>query len=89
MVSVTHLRTQPTAFQERQAETVWTILARFGYEDVCAELGGHAAQGARIHRLENILTLNATDHDRFDGMRLWFEEVPGGVSLFVAQLRRP
>ncbi|EJF60899.1 hypothetical protein DICSQDRAFT_106992 [Dichomitus squalens LYAD-421 SS1] len=58
------------------AATVWTILEQLGYEDVCAQLGGDA-QGPWIHRLENVLTLDVAVHDRFDNMRLWFEEVRG------------
>jgi len=43
----------------------------FGIIDVLAEL-----DGANIHRLSNALTLNVDVHAAFDGLKLWFEEVP-------------
>jgi hypothetical protein len=43
----------------------------FGIIDVLAEL-----DGANIHRLSNALTLDMSVHAAFDGLKLWFEEVP-------------
>jgi len=43
----------------------------FGIIDVLAEL-----DGANIHRLSNALTLDVGVHAAFDGLKLWFEEVP-------------
>ena len=65
--------------QEHCEPTLWTILKRFGYEDVYDELKDDDLPGTRIHRLENILTLDASCRHLFDEMLLWFEEVDGKV----------
>ena len=53
---------------------VWTILERFGYDDIRMELGGSTARW-----LGNILTLRSELRDMFDHLRLWFEAVPSKV----------
>ncbi|KAI0641332.1 hypothetical protein C8Q79DRAFT_1014286 [Trametes meyenii] len=68
-----------------EAATVWTILQRFGYRDVCAELGP-AAQGANLHRLENVITLDTKIHHIFDTMRMWFEAVEGQPNCYNIKL---
>ncbi|KAJ8456782.1 hypothetical protein ONZ51_g11919 [Trametes cubensis] len=65
---------------EYEAATVWTILKRFGYEDVCAELGS-ATQGTNFHRLENILTLGMSIHHLFGTLKIRFEAVEGQARI--------
>ncbi|KAI0666036.1 hypothetical protein C8Q78DRAFT_985193 [Trametes maxima] len=77
--------TKRDTFQEHEAATVWTILKRFGYGDICAELGS-AAQGANLHRLENILTLDTRIHHIFDTLRMWFEAVEGQPNCYNIEL---
>ena len=62
--------------------TVWTVLERFGYTGLQGELEGH-----KIHRLDNIMTLETGLHGLMDRMSLWFEEVPGQVSCASCCLR--
>ncbi len=66
--------------QAHKAAAVWTILKRLGYEDICAELGS-ATQGANLHRLENILTLDNRLHHLFDELDIWFEAVKDQVCV--------
>ncbi|KAJ6460399.1 hypothetical protein C8R47DRAFT_1027785 [Mycena vitilis] len=51
-----------------QSTTMRTMVSTFGSPDLVDEL-----QGVDIHRLENILTINADDHDSMDKLLLWFE----------------
>ncbi|TFK36250.1 hypothetical protein BDQ12DRAFT_610208 [Crucibulum laeve] len=51
------------------AATVWTIMESFGYTELQQELNG-----VNIYRLENVMTLSADAHDRFDRLKLWFVE---------------
>ncbi|KAI0357311.1 hypothetical protein OH77DRAFT_1399717 [Trametes cingulata] len=66
-----------TGAKESEAATVWTILDRFGYSDICEEVGIGPSSGARVHRLENIMSLDATMRRQFDNLNIWFEAVPG------------
>ncbi|KAF9011275.1 hypothetical protein BDQ17DRAFT_1420670 [Cyathus striatus] len=50
------------------ASTVWAILKAFGYKTIDEELNG-----VKIHRLENILTLNIDVHSAFDSLQIWLE----------------
>ncbi|KAI9065041.1 hypothetical protein FKP32DRAFT_1675063 [Trametes sanguinea] len=72
--------------QEHEAATVWTILQRFGYGDIRAELGSAASQGASLHRLENILTLDTRIHRMFDTFKIWFEAVEGQPHCYAIAL---
>ncbi|KAH9846874.1 hypothetical protein C2E23DRAFT_539117 [Lenzites betulinus] len=67
--------------EEHDAASMWAILKQFGYDDVCAELGS-ATIGGRLHRLDNILTLDAVIHDDFDTMDLWFEAIKGQPNTY-------
>jgi hypothetical protein len=44
------------------------VMSRMGNFDVLEELNG-----TKVHRLENILTLQLDVHQFFDGLVLWFE----------------
>jgi len=46
----------------------------FGYGDLPGKLNG-----AGIHRLDNIMTLDPSIHVLFDELRLWFEAVVSGL----------
>ncbi|KAI0363225.1 hypothetical protein BV20DRAFT_907939, partial [Pilatotrama ljubarskyi] len=84
---------------ENEAATVWAILDRFGHRDICEEIG-IASSGSRLHRLENIMTLDLPIHMRFDDLKVWFDAVPDQphcynvchpprtASIFVATLPR-
>ena len=63
------------------AASVWTILSCFGYEDIPEKL-----IGAGIHRLDNIMTLDASIHSYFDKLQLWFEAVVSGLQFSVLAL---
>ncbi|KAI9058870.1 hypothetical protein FKP32DRAFT_1597177 [Trametes sanguinea] len=70
-----------TGNNEHAPASVWTILGRFGYRDVCEELGG-ATAGTNLHRLENVLTLEQLAHTLFDRLDLWFEEMEGEPHVY-------
>ena len=40
---------------------MWRTLHRFGYKDICEELGA-ATTATNLHRLENVLTLDPFVH---------------------------
>ncbi|KAI0357308.1 hypothetical protein OH77DRAFT_1399856, partial [Trametes cingulata] len=67
--------------KEYEAASVWTILKQFGCEDIHAELGS-ATEGANLHRLENILTLDVFIYKLFDDLSLWFEAVEGKLNVY-------
>ncbi|KIJ30487.1 hypothetical protein M422DRAFT_36550 [Sphaerobolus stellatus SS14] len=49
------------------AATVWAILKRFGYPTLLDELSG-----SKVHRLENVITMEFNLRQRFDNLRIWF-----------------
>ena len=53
----------------------------FGYEDLPEKLNG-----AGIHGLDNIMTLDPSIHNWFDGLQLWFEAVVSGLRFSVLTL---
>ncbi|KAL7278641.1 hypothetical protein ACG7TL_007642 [Trametes sanguinea] len=71
--------------KEQDSATVWTILKRFGYEDICEELG-FASTSANLHRLENIMTLDVIVHEQFDRMNLWFQAIDGQDNTYKVVL---
>ncbi|CDO78046.1 hypothetical protein BN946_scf184724.g10 [Trametes cinnabarina] len=74
-----------TGPKEHESATVWTILKRFGYEDICEELG-LASTSANLHRLENIMTLETIVHEQFDRLNLWFQEIDGQENTYKVVL---
>ncbi|PIL29682.1 hypothetical protein GSI_08120 [Ganoderma sinense ZZ0214-1] len=74
--------------KEHQVATVWTILDRFGYKDICNELNADT-EGANLHRMENIMTLDTVVHDQFDELRLWLDEIPGEPNCYYVRLAEP
>ncbi|KAI0364578.1 hypothetical protein BV20DRAFT_1057144 [Pilatotrama ljubarskyi] len=67
--------------RDREPATVWSILTRFGYQDICEELD-FASTKANLHRLENIMTLDVTVRDAFDQMNMWFEAIDGRENTY-------
>ncbi|KAH9482082.1 hypothetical protein JR316_0004177 [Psilocybe cubensis] len=57
----------PGSEKREYAASMWAVMTRFGYEKRPEELNG-----ARIHRLENILTLVPNFHGLFDLLQVWF-----------------
>ena len=53
---------------------------RFGYADITDNVNGD-----KIHRLDNILTLDPGMHDHFDRLKIWFERT---VSILLFSLYR-
>lgn len=53
-------------FQKDYAASVLAVLKRFGY-DV------ESLNGAKVHSLFNIMTMEHNVHDSFDRLELWFE----------------
>jgi hypothetical protein len=67
--------------QLHYAASVWAV-DRFGYKKLFSEeLNGH-----KIHRLENVITLNHDVHILFDTLQLWLEPV-GGAAVSNFHLR--
>ncbi|KIJ27250.1 hypothetical protein M422DRAFT_37885 [Sphaerobolus stellatus SS14] len=52
--------------KEQYAATVWTVLDRFGYRGLSDELNG-----PKVHRLDNVITMELYVHNYFDNLRLW------------------
>ncbi|KAI5991204.1 hypothetical protein EDD15DRAFT_2169557 [Pisolithus albus] len=63
---------------ENNAATVWAVLDRFGYRNLRQDLNG-----ARIHRLENVMTMDTCVRMDFDTLRIYFTatEVPNRYKL--------
>ena len=57
-----------------ESSAMYAVLVSFGYKHCLNELNG-----ANIHRLQNILTLEGNMHRRFDDLELWFEHVVSKV----------
>ncbi|KIP05750.1 hypothetical protein PHLGIDRAFT_128669 [Phlebiopsis gigantea 11061_1 CR5-6] len=53
-----------------ETSAMYSLLKAFGYPHCFYELNG-----ANIHRLQNILTLEKNMHEHFDTLNLWFEPV--------------
>ncbi|KAJ8474634.1 hypothetical protein ONZ51_g7079 [Trametes cubensis] len=70
---------------EHESATVRTILARFGYEDICEELG-LASTNANLHRLENVMTLDIMLRNVFDRLNMWFEAIDGQENTYKVVL---
>ena len=49
------------------ATTMWTVMQRFGYESLPAELNG-----PKVHHLQNVMTLTLGAHTQFDQLKIWF-----------------
>ncbi|KAJ8474973.1 hypothetical protein ONZ51_g6871 [Trametes cubensis] len=71
--SLGNTETYGTGPKEYGTATVWSILERFGYENISAELGSTSKNN--LHRLENVMTLSPRIHALFDKMLLWLETV--------------
>lgn len=65
--------------QTEYARNAWTIIRGFGYEEIYDEL---ASENGNIHRLQNIMTLDASFHDLFDTLDVWFEETVCPARIF-------
>ncbi|KAM5538035.1 hypothetical protein V8D89_008232 [Ganoderma adspersum] len=61
-----------TTREDYVAERLWHILERFGYGHLHDTL-----RGPKVHRLENVLTLDCTLHAAFRGMFMWLEKAEG------------
>jgi hypothetical protein len=46
---------------------MWAVLNRFGHEELPDELNG-----AKVHRLENVMTMAPGVHTIFDQLKVWF-----------------
>ena len=55
-------------------------MARFGYQDIIDNFNGD-----KIHRLDDILTLDHNIHDLFHRLKIWFERT---VSILLFSLYR-
>ena len=49
-------------------------MKEFGYEDLPEKLNG-----AGIHNLDNVMTLDPSIHAWFDKLEIWFEAVVSGI----------
>ena len=53
-----------------QHSRMWSILSMFTQENIIEDLGGN-----HIHRLENIVSMNAPFHHFFNMLSLWLKPV--------------
>ncbi|KAI6030002.1 hypothetical protein EDC04DRAFT_3065675 [Pisolithus marmoratus] len=51
----------------KYTSSVWAVLDRFGYPGLLEDLNG-----ANIHRLENVMTMDPTVHRQFETLKIWF-----------------
>ncbi|RPD55394.1 hypothetical protein L227DRAFT_510242, partial [Lentinus tigrinus ALCF2SS1-6] len=79
-----HYGADEDVLQKNHVATTWAILNRFGYTGMEEELAGSS-----IHRLENVLTLDAVLHHFFDQLYLWFEAVPDKPHTYRIETRPP
>ncbi|KAJ3508189.1 hypothetical protein NLJ89_g5889 [Agrocybe chaxingu] len=70
----TNTKTLPDSKKERYAASVWAVMSSFGCEHIPAELNG-----AKVHRLENVMTLIPSLHEMFDTLKLWFIHKAGNT----------
>jgi hypothetical protein len=56
--------------------SLWTITECFGYKDLPEKLNG-----AGIHSLDNVLTLDPYFRRLFDELQLWFEPIVGDFDI--------
>ncbi|KAI6016657.1 hypothetical protein BKA83DRAFT_4333821 [Pisolithus microcarpus] len=63
----------PGSKKEDYAATIWAVLELFGHRNLKERLNG-----ANIHRLDNVMTLERSVHDDFDRLKIYFTatEVP-------------
>ncbi|KAI6021955.1 hypothetical protein EDC04DRAFT_2901153 [Pisolithus marmoratus] len=52
---------------EKYATSVWAVLVHFGYSSLREEL-----DGPNIHRLENVITMEPSLHNKFNSLQVWF-----------------
>ncbi|KAH8930256.1 hypothetical protein BT69DRAFT_1275674 [Atractiella rhizophila] len=52
----------------KYASNAWMILETFGHPEIQKEL-----EGQNVHRLSNVMTLDAPLHDWFDKLKLWLQ----------------
>ncbi|KAI0654426.1 hypothetical protein C8Q70DRAFT_925846 [Cubamyces menziesii] len=86
--SLGNTETHGTGPKEHETATVWSILERFGYEDISAELILGSTSKNNLHRLENIMTLSPRIHALFDKMLLWLEKVDEEDNTYRVVLAR-
>jgi len=55
----------------------------FGYEDL-----PKALNGAGVHSLDNVMTLDPSIHTLFDNLGLWFEALEGQENTYTIRARR-
>ncbi|KAF9220130.1 hypothetical protein BS17DRAFT_787934, partial [Gyrodon lividus] len=64
--------------KHQYAAPMSSVMDRFGYKHIPSDLNG-----ANIHRLENILTLESNIHNSFDRLNLWFEPTVSDLDLLL------
>ncbi|KXN81616.1 hypothetical protein AN958_04110 [Leucoagaricus sp. SymC.cos] len=57
----------PNTAKRNYAATMWALMHRFGYDELPDDLNG-----AKVHRLENVMTLVPGFHMYFDQLLVWF-----------------
>ncbi|KIM73234.1 hypothetical protein PILCRDRAFT_731746 [Piloderma croceum F 1598] len=57
--------------KHQYAASVWAVMERFGQV-----LGVDELNGADIHRMRNVMTMERGLHDLFDSLGIWFEATP-------------
>lgn len=60
---------QSNSDKRQYAASMWAIMRRFGHDQLPDDLNGD-----NVHRLENVMTMNAIHHTWFDSLGFWFEE---------------
>ncbi|KAH0833819.1 hypothetical protein J3R83DRAFT_10982 [Lanmaoa asiatica] len=60
-----------------QSANMWSILSMFSRDNITDDLAGN-----RIHRLENIISMNSVSHQLFDELHLWLKPVEGALHTY-------
>ena len=61
--------------------SLWTIMECFGYKDLPGKLNG-----AGIHSLDNVMTLDPLFRRLFDELKLWFEPIVSDFDFFSTRM---
>ncbi|KAG6327190.1 hypothetical protein ID866_11899, partial [Astraeus odoratus] len=69
--------------QRFHSASVWAVLSMFTDLDIIVDLAGN-----KIHRLENIITMNQHCHHLFDDLYLWLKPTEGPPHTYRVHLAR-
>lgn len=65
----TNTSVDPQLAKRDYSATMWAIMSRFGYKTLPEDLNG-----PKVHRLENVMTMEIRFHYLFDQLMIWLTE---------------